>query len=52
MSDYGKQTDYRPIWPLSVYQDWIKRNLGTPEQQKRYRDAVEWYKQSKLEKEN
>lgn len=53
MSDYATQIDYRPTWPLSVYLDWLHRNLGTPEQQKRYRAAVEWYRaqQEKLREE-
>lgn len=46
------RTEYKPTFPLSVYREWLKRNLGTAEQQKRYQAAVEWYKQAKLEKEN
>ena len=44
MSDYATQAEYKPTWPLAVYRDWLRRNLGTPEQQKRYQAAVEWYR--------
>ena len=44
MSDYStRPIDYRPTWPASVYRDWLRRGLGTKEQQERYKKALEWY---------
>lgn len=44
MSDYEHaKREYRPLWPLEVYRDWIRRKAGTAEQQKRYAEAMAWY---------
>jgi hypothetical protein len=49
MTDHERAVEYKPTFQLSVYQDWIARKLGTPEQLRRYREAVEWYtRQEKL----
>lgn len=34
----------RPYFPKDVYERWIKQRIGTEEQRRRYKAAIEWYK--------
>lgn len=35
--------EYKPLFPRSLYAKWLRAGVGTPEQQSRYQEAIDWY---------